>query len=107
MIATSASAQVASGSFRCVGPAYGVSHNPGLQDINWTVKFYGKHAEVSMNAHTYRIQFSGARVSVLGLRWSEYRNSEIFITTTVPLDTFIVIKTADDALISAAECQRL
>jgi hypothetical protein len=84
LLSLNVSAQVTSPLMTCGGAISGAPI---------TVKFNGQTASVSFDGRTHTTTFDRAWLGDKGKRWSRYRNAELTLSTTFPLDKWIDIGT--------------
>jgi hypothetical protein len=83
LLSLNVSAQVTSPLLNCVDIL--------KKNFQFTAIFNGQTATVTFKGWTYDLRFTDGSVSPDGERWSYYKNKEIEVGTTFPLDKYVTV----------------
>ena len=83
-----------------------VSFDCSKLSVPFTVNFMGNFAILKMRGSTYKMSYSFGHVNQNGEKWSVYQTSELSISTTYPVDSFVSVIATPFTPITAGSCQK-
>jgi hypothetical protein len=94
VISSTSMAQVTTPTLTCAG-----------RGVPFTVKFDGMTTKVTFKGWTYTANYSRGFVGDSGERWSNYKNTEIEVSTTWPIDNYVAVYNQWHEVIGSAFCR--